>query len=100
MKTLIGIDWSQKHHDVRIHNEVGACLAKLQIPHSLTGFQQLEQKIKQFNSVPNHCLVAIETADNLRAVVDEIFERLTAIFDQAKKQGGSRIESDTQKTTF
>lgn len=73
MKTLIGIDWSQKHHDVRIHNEAGACLAKLQIAHSLAGFQQLEQKIKQFNSEPNNCLVAIETADNL--LVDFLWSR-------------------------
>ncbi|HFE67560.1 MAG TPA: hypothetical protein ENJ93_09890, partial [Chloroflexi bacterium] len=65
MKILIGIDWSQKHHDVRIHNQAGACLLKLQIPHSLAGFQQLEQTIKQFNPEPACCLVAIETADNL-----------------------------------
>lgn len=73
MKTLIGIDWSQKHHDVRIHNEAGACLAKLQIAHSLAGFQQLEEKVSQFNAQPAHCLVAIETADNL--LVDFLWSR-------------------------
>lgn len=78
MKTLIGIDWSQKHHDVRIHNEAGACLAKLQIAHSLTGFQQLEQKIKQCNSEPNNCLVAIETADNL--LVDFLWSRQYCLY--------------------
>lgn len=65
MKTLIGIDWSQKQHDVRIHNEKGACLARFQIPHSLAGFQQLEKRVSQVNPEPDHCLVAIETAENL-----------------------------------
>lgn len=73
MKTLIGIDWSQRHHDVRVHNEAGACMAKLQIAHSLAGFQQLEEKISQFNNQPEHCLVAIETADNL--LVDFLWSR-------------------------
>lgn len=73
MKTLIGIDWSQNHHDVRIHNEAGACLAKLHIPHTLAGFQQLEQAIQQVNPEPGNCLVAIETADNL--LVDFLWSR-------------------------
>ncbi|HID52192.1 MAG TPA: hypothetical protein EYP41_09160, partial [Anaerolineae bacterium] len=78
MKILIGIDWSQKHHDVRIHNEAGACLAKLQIPHSLAGFQQLEQQVQQFNPEPTHCLVAIETADNL--LVDFLWSRQYCLY--------------------
>jgi transposase len=65
MKTLIGIDWSQAHHDVRIHNEGGACLARFQIAHSLAGFEQLVKQISRINPEPSHCLLAIETADNL-----------------------------------
>ena len=42
----------------------------------------------------------IETTNNFKIVVDEIFARLTEAFDQAKKRGGSRIESDTEKTAF
>lgn len=73
MKTLIGIDWSQDHHDVRIHNEAGACLARFQIPQTLAGFQQLAQKIGQVNPEPSHCLVAIELADQL--LVDFLWSR-------------------------
>ena len=64
MKTLIGIDWSQAHHDVRIHNEGGACLAQFQVTHSLAGFQKLADEIVKVNPNPDQCLVAIETADN------------------------------------
>lgn len=73
MKTLIGIDWSQKHHDVRIHNDKGACLARFQITHSLTGFQELEKQITAINPEPRDCLVAIETAENL--LVDFLWSR-------------------------
>ena len=64
MKILIGIDWSQKHHDVRIHNERGACLAQFQVGHTLAGFQKLTNEIAKVNPNPQDCLVAIETAEN------------------------------------
>ncbi len=50
MQTLIGIDWSEAHHDVRIHSENGSCLARFQIPPSLSGFQQLEEHITRIQS--------------------------------------------------
>jgi transposase len=78
MKTLIGIDWSSQRHDVRIHNERGACLARFAIPHTLAGFQQLEAKIAQVNPHPRNCLVAIETADNL--LVDFLWSRAYRLY--------------------
>ena len=99
MKILIGIDWSQKHHDVRIHNQAGACLLKLQIPHSLAGFQQLEQTIKQFNPEPACCLVAIETADNL--LVDFLWSRqypLYVLAPSVVKGNRSRQRASTART--
>ena len=65
MKTLIGIDWSQEHHDVRLHNVQGACLARFQVGHTLAGFQQLATRVAEVNPNPGDCLVAIETAENL-----------------------------------
>jgi hypothetical protein len=65
MQTRMGIDWSEAHHDVRIHSEAGVCLARSQIPPTLSGFQQLEAQIQRVNPEPSACLVAIETADNL-----------------------------------
>ena len=73
MKTLIGIDWSQQHHDVRIHNEKGACLARFQIAHTQAGFQELEKRVAAVNPEPSHCLMAIETAENL--LVDFLWSR-------------------------
>lgn len=65
MKTIIGIDWSEKKHCVHIYNEAGAWLMRFEISHSLTGFAQLEQRITAINSEPTNCLVAIETSHNL-----------------------------------
>lgn len=65
MKSFIGIDWSEKHHDVRVHNAHGACLARFQVDHTLPGFQQLHHKLQQLNPQPAHCLVALETHDTL-----------------------------------
>jgi transposase len=78
MQTLIGIDWSEAHHDVRIHSEAGACLARFQIPHTLTGFQRLEAQIQRVNPEPSACLVAIETADN--PLVDFLWSRGYAVY--------------------
>lgn len=64
MKTLIGIDWSQEHHDVRVYNERGACLAQFRVGHTLAGFQKLTDEIAKVNPNPQDCLVAIETAEN------------------------------------
>jgi len=65
MELLIGIDWSQDHHDVRVLSEAGASLLRFQIPHSPAGFDRFEERIAQFNVPPTHCLVALETAHNL-----------------------------------
>lgn len=73
MKTLIGIDWSQKHHDIRLHNEAGALLSRFRIAHSWTGFQKLEHEIAQVNAEPGNCLIGIETADNM--LVDFLWAR-------------------------
>lgn len=64
MKSYIGIDWSEAQHDIRIHNEAGARLARLAIEHSMEGFQKLEEQLHKFNPEPANCLVAIETHDN------------------------------------
>lgn len=84
MKTLIGIDWSEKHHDVRIHNKRGACLAQFQIEHSLEGFTYLAAQIEGFNPDPGNCLVAIETKHNL--IVDFLWSRGYRLYILAPSQ--------------
>ena len=65
MKTIIGIDWSEKKHCVHAYNEAGAQLLRLEIAATVTGFQELVHKLSQLNPEPANCLVAIETAHNL-----------------------------------
>ncbi len=62
---LIGIDWSQNHHDVRVLNERGASLLRFRFPHSPAGLATFEKQLAPFNLPPNQCLVAIETIHNL-----------------------------------
>ena len=73
MKSYIGIDWSEKHHNVCILNEAGACLNRFQIAHTLAGFQRLEQQLAQVNEATADCLVAIETQHN--TLVDFLWSR-------------------------
>ena len=78
MNLLIGIDWSQEHHNVCIINEAGATIVRFVIPHSLNGFADLEARINKLNVPPAHCLVALETAHNL--IVDFLLSRHYQVF--------------------
>lgn len=62
---MIGIDWSQDHHDVCLQNEGGGVLAQFRVSHSQTGLTQLREKINQLGITPNQCLVALETNHNI-----------------------------------
>ena len=65
MKTIIGIDWSEKKHCVHVYNEAGAQLLRLEVAATVTGFRELTQQVNKLNPEPADCLVAIETAHNL-----------------------------------
>lgn len=65
MKTIIGIDWSEKKHCVHAYNEAGAQLLRLEVAATVNGFQELVRQVSQLNPEPADCLVAIETAHNL-----------------------------------
>lgn len=65
MKTIIGIDWSEKKHCIHIYNEKGALLARLEVGHNLAGFERLTRQLQGVNPQPADCLIAIETSHNL-----------------------------------
>lgn len=65
MRMHIGIDWSEKKHDVAYMNPAGAVVARQTIAHNATGFQQLEEKRQQLGVAVGDCLVGLETAHNL-----------------------------------
>ena len=95
MKSYIGIDWSEKHHNVCILNEAGACLNRFQVPHTQTGFLRLEHQLARVNEVAAECLVAIETHHN--TLVDFLCSRGHTLFilppNQVKSNRGRQRAS-------
>jgi hypothetical protein len=47
MELLIGIDWSQDHHDIRVLNPAGPSLVRFRIAHSPEGFAQFHAKVSR-----------------------------------------------------
>jgi len=64
-KLLIGVDWSQSHYDIAVVAHTGAYLSQFRIKKSHTGFEQLAEKIDQFNVPRPNCLIGLETAHNI-----------------------------------
>jgi transposase len=71
-QVYIGIDWSERKHDVCVTNPAGAVLARLTLPHSPAGFAQLEALRQQLQVPAAACVVALETAQNL--LIDYLWE--------------------------
>ena len=100
MKTIIGIDWSEKKHCVHFYNEAGALLSRFEIEHSLSGFIQLERRLAKVNPEPTDCLIAIETNNTL--LVDFLHSRNYTLYVLApslvkhsrERQGSSGAKDD------
>lgn len=65
MTVYIGIDWSEKKHDVVFLNEAGAVLGHLEMSHTPAGLQNLEKTRQYLGLERDECVVALETAHNL-----------------------------------
>jgi transposase len=78
MNILIGIDWSQEHHNVCIMNEAGAPIVRFEVSHSPEGFAKLEENINKLKTPPANCLVALETAHNL--LIDFLWSRHYSVY--------------------
>lgn len=66
MNTLyVGIDWSERKHDVCILNQAGAILKEFMVTQTPAGHQHLAQEIETFDIPPEQCLVGLETSSNL-----------------------------------
>lgn len=70
---LVGIDQSQKKHDVCLMNELGRQLARFEIPHQVEGFQRLHEERHRIQVVPQDCLVALESGHSL--LVDYLLDQ-------------------------
>ncbi len=65
MKLYIGIDWSERKHDIVILNPAGAILANMVIAHSVDGFREFDQVRQKLGAGPEECMLGLETAHNL-----------------------------------
>ncbi len=65
MQVYIGIDWSEKKHDVVLMNEGGADLACFVIPHSPEGFTEFDERRRKLGLSVEECRIGLETAHNM-----------------------------------
>jgi len=73
MSVYMGIDWSEKKHDVTFLNEAGQIISQLTLSHSPEGLLKLEQTRQALGVCPAECLVGLETAHNL--IIDWLWSR-------------------------
>jgi transposase len=73
MRVYIGIDWSEKKHDLCFLNQVGEVLQTLTIARSPHGFLELEQARVRLGVQAEECVVGIETHHN--PLIDFLIER-------------------------
>jgi transposase len=62
---FVGIDWSEKQHDVELSSETGQRLRGFRISHGVEGLTKLQEAISQFGSEPSQVVVAIESDHGL-----------------------------------
>jgi transposase len=73
MRVYIGIDWSEKKHDLCFLNQVGEVLQTLTIARTPYGFLELEQARGRLGVEAEECVVGIETHHN--PLIDFLIER-------------------------
>ena len=95
MTVYIGIDWSEKEHEVVWLNEPGAIIAHFTMKHKSEEFMKLEQVRQKLDLARQECVVALETAHNL--VVDFLwgwgYEQLYVIPPSVIKSNRGRFSS-------
>lgn len=64
MKVYIGIDWSEKRHEIVFMNEQGATIAQMSIGHTPDGFLEVDHMRRKLGVERDNCLVGLETAHN------------------------------------
>lgn len=65
MLVYIGIDWSQKKHDLCFLNQAGTRLVERTIPHTQTGFSQIDVIREKLGLELTDCIIGLETAHNI-----------------------------------
>jgi transposase len=73
MTVYLGIDWSEKKHDVTFLNEEGQIIGQARMNHTPEGLLILEKTRQYLGVSPEECLVGLETAHNL--LIDFLWAR-------------------------
>ncbi len=73
MTVYLGIDWSEQKHVVCMMNPAGQEVARLSIPHSVSGMLKLEQAILAMGVKKEEVCIGLETSHNL--LIDFFLER-------------------------
>ena len=65
MSVYMGIDWSEKKHDLAVLDEAGKVIAQAVIPHQKSGFKKMDETRAAMKVAVADCLVGMETAHNV-----------------------------------
>ena len=100
MTVYIGIDWSEKKHDVCYMHENGEVLRTLVIPHSLDGFVALDQARAELGVTAADCVVGLETAHNLLVdfLWDQGYQRIYILPPKTVKSNRGRYRQSGAKS--
>lgn len=99
MQVYIGIDWSENKHDVCFMDARGDVLLMLQIPHTMTGFRQLDQARHSLGLGRQEVVIGLETAHNLLVdyLWDQGYEQIYVLPPSAVKSAQKRYRQSGAK---
>jgi transposase len=99
MKVYLGIDWSERKHDVCMINERGEVIQQLVIRHSPEGFLELDRARQRMGIEAKECVVGLETAHNLLVdfLWDQGYEQVYVLPPNAIKSAQGRYRQSGAK---
>ena len=99
MKVYIGIDWSEKKHDICFMHEMWEVLWVKQIAHTIAGFRQLDQACQSLGVGRQEVILGLETAHNLLVdyLWDQGYEQIYVLPPSAVKSAQKRYRQSGAK---
>jgi transposase len=100
MKVYLGIDWSERKHDVCMINERGEVIQQLVISHTPEGFLELDEARRRMEVEARECVVGLETAHNLLVdfLWDQGYEQVYILPPNAVKSAQGRYRQSGAKS--
>ncbi len=100
MTVYIGIDWSEKKHDLCFVNEIGEVQQSLKIEHTPYGFLELEKARERMGVETSECVIGIETHHNVLVdfLVERGYQRMYVLPPNAVKSSQGRYRQSGAKS--